>query len=172
MRNALTATAAALFGAMMAAPPASASDPLSAQDRLAVTETVTGVGLFSDLRDWDRVVSLLADELTTDYVGVFGGEPARAPGEQVVAGWRATLEGFDATQHLITNVAVDGSGDSAQTLSHVRATHWLGERHWTLGGVYTHQLVKVGPDWKVAYMKISRLYEEGDRAVLEAAAAR
>jgi hypothetical protein len=138
---------------------------LSAADQLAVTQTVTGVGLFADLRDWGVVGALLADEITTDYTSVFGGEVATASRADLLAQWRDTLGGFDATQHLITNVAVDGSGDEASTLSHVRATHWVGGRSWTVGGVYSHRLVRSPAGWQVTYMALRKAYEEGDRSV-------
>jgi hypothetical protein len=101
---------------------------LSADDRIAVTDTVTGIGLFADLRQWDRVGALLADEVTTDYVSVFGGEVASASRTELLDQWRATLGGLDATQHQITNVAVTPTGQGATALSHVRATHWSGGR--------------------------------------------
>jgi hypothetical protein len=139
---------------------------LSADDRIAVTDTVTGIGLFADLRQWDRVGALLADEVTTDYVSVFGGEVASASRTELLDQWRATLGGLDATQHQITNVAVTATGQGATALSHVRATHWSGGRFWTLGGVYTHHLLRTQSGWQVAFMGIARLYEEGDRSVL------
>jgi hypothetical protein len=148
------------------------SEQLSAIDRHIIAETVTGVGFYCDVRQWDRVVELLADEVCTDYTSLFGGEPTTAAADALVGQWRSTLAGFDATQHLITNVQVDGSGDEATAQSHVRATHWLDDRSWTVGGVYTHHLERSGTGWRVAYMRIDRLYEEGDRSVLQDAAAR
>lgn len=143
---------------------------LSADDRLDISEAVTGIGLFSDLHEWERVAALLADAVTTDYVSVFGGEPATVSRDELLGQWRSTLQGFDATQHLITNVAVTGSGDEAQTVSHVRATHWIDGQFWTVGGVYHHTLRRGGAGWQVNFMQIRRLYEEGDRAVLALAA--
>jgi hypothetical protein len=139
---------------------------LSADDRIAVTDTVTGVGLFADLRQWDRVGALLADEVTTDYVSVFGGEVVTASRAELLNQWRATLGGLDATQHQITNVTITPTGQGATAQSHVRATHWSGERFWTLGGVYTHHLLRTPAGWQVSFMGIARLYEEGDRSVL------
>ena len=144
-------------------PPAAAA-PLDAADQVAITQTVTGVGLYADLRDWDRVGGFLADEITTDYVSVFGGEPAAASRTQLLDQWRATLSRFDGTQHQITNVAVTANPDgTATTLSHVRASHWLDGRSWILGGVYTHHLERGSPGWQVTFMGIERLYEEGER---------
>ncbi|MGA5462076.1 nuclear transport factor 2 family protein [Mycobacterium sp. NPDC050041] len=157
------------FG-MTAVPGAAQTGSLTTEDRLAITDAVTGVGLFADLRQWERVGALLADEVTTDYVSVFGGEPATVTRAALLEQWRATLGGLDATQHQITNVVVSPEGAGAIALSHVRAAHWFDGRSWTLGGVYTHHLRHGPAGWQVTVMAIQRLYEEGDRGVLQAAA--
>jgi hypothetical protein len=158
--------------AMLSAAPNAGATPLQAHDQLTITQTVTGIGLYSDLREWDRVLTMLAGQVTTDYVSVFGGDVETASRTDLVGQWRAILQGFDATQHLITNVAVDGSGDEATTRSHVRATHRIDDRFWTLGGVYTHRLVRTADGWRVVFMGIQRLYEEGDRALVQEASQR
>jgi hypothetical protein len=146
---------------------------LSAIDVQSITQTVTGVGLYSDLRDWNQVAQLLADEVTFDYTSLFGGEVATNSRSDMVGQMRATLQGFDATQHLIGNVQVTVStAEEVTALSHVRATHWIGERFWIVGGVYSHRLVGAPGGWKVTYMRFQRLYEEGNRAALRDAAAR
>jgi len=170
----LRLSAAAVFSgaAMVSASPEAHAEPLSAADQVAITQAVTGVGLYTDVRDWQRVSSLMADHVTTDYTDIFGGQIVATSREDLVAQWRTTFEGFDATQHQITNVSVSGGGDEASTLSHVRAIHWVDARTWTVGGVYTHRLVRGSNGWQVAFMAIQRLYEEGDRGVFDAASRR
>lgn len=168
----MTAALVMSTSVVMAGPDMAQPSPLTAEDGLAVSETVTGVGLFADLRQWDRVGTLLADEVTTDYVSVFGGAPATVSRADLLEQWRATLGGLDATQHQITNVTVSPDGAGAIALSHVRAVHWFEGRSWTLGGVYTHRLLRGPAGWQVSAMAIQRLYEEGDRGILAAAAAR
>jgi SnoaL-like domain len=166
--------AAAVFSgaAMVSASPDAHAQPLSAADQVAVTQAVTGLGLYTDLRDWQRVSSLMADQVTTDYTDIFGGQIITTSREDLVGRWRTTFQGLDAGQHQITNVSVSGGGDEASTLSHVRAIHWVGQRSWTVGGVYTHRLVRGPNGWQVAFMAIQRLYEEGDRTVFDAASRR
>lgn len=158
--------------AVLCVAPQVQAEPLAPADHIAITETVTGVGLYSDLRDWDRVLTLLGDHVTSDYVSVFGGNVETTTRTELVEQWRSTLEGFDATQHQITNVTVNGSASTATTLSHVRATHRIGDQLWILGGVYTHQLVRGNAGWQVTSMRLQHLYEEGDRRLLEDASAR
>lgn len=149
--------------AMIVPTPRAGAAPLSADDAIAITQTVTGVGLFADLRDWPRVGALLGDDVVTDYTSVFGGDVTTVARDALLRQWRDALGRYDATQHLITNVSVTGGGDRAETLSHVRATHWLDGQSWTIGGVYTHRLVRASTGWQVRYMQLSRLYEEGVR---------
>lgn len=166
--------ASVLAGAFVlhAAAPAAAAAPLSTADRLAVADAVAGIGLHADRRHWARAQDLLDEHVTTDYVSLFGGEVATAPRAALVAQWQGVLPGFDATQHLISNVLVEGAGDEAQATSHVRATHWIGSRSWTVGGIYTHRLVRTPLGWRVRFMGLQRLYEEGDRALIQEARAK
>jgi SnoaL-like domain len=167
-------TAAAVFSgaAMVSASPDARAEALSAADQVAITQAVTGLGLYADVRDWQRVSLLMADQVTTDYTDVFGGQIVTTSREDLVEQWRTTFQGFDATQHQITNVSVSGGGDEASTLSHVRAIHWVDGRSWTIGGVYTHRLERGPNGWQIAFMAIQRLYEEGDRGVFDAASRR
>ncbi|MER9867618.1 nuclear transport factor 2 family protein [Mesorhizobium sp. M0136] len=67
---------------------------------------------------------------------------------------------------------VEGAGNDAMARSHVRAAHWIDGRFWTVGGSYLHRLVRTPEGWRVKAISIRRLYEEGNRAVLAAAADR
>ncbi|TIU87986.1 MAG: nuclear transport factor 2 family protein, partial [Mesorhizobium sp.] len=135
-------------------------------------EAVAGIGLYADLREWNRVRSYFAARVTTDYTSLFGGEVATSDRDALIAQWQGLLPGFDATQHLITNIVVEGAGNDAVARSHVRATHWFDTRFWTVGASYLHRLVRTPEGWRVSAIAIRRLCEEGDRAVLAAAADR
>jgi hypothetical protein len=146
---------------------------LSAVDVQVISQAVTGIGLYSDLRQWAQVAELLADEVTLDYSSLFGGKAAVSSRSATIDQMRATLQGFDATQHLISNVQVSAADeDQARTVSHVRATHCIGERFWVVGGVYNHHLARTPDGWHVTYQRFQRLYEEGDRGALREAATR
>lgn len=168
--------AAAVFAATLAtAPTLSASQSaaaLTAKDRIAIAEAVAGIGLYADLRQWNRVKSYFAARVTTDYTSLFGGEVATSDRDALVAQWQGLLPGFDATQHVITNIVVEGTDNDAIAHSHVRATHWIDTRFWTVGASYLHRLVRTPEGWRVSAISIRRLYEEGDRAVLAVAADR
>ncbi|RWE56485.1 nuclear transport factor 2 family protein [Mesorhizobium sp.] len=169
--------ASAVFAATLAATslPALSTQSTAAltiEDKTAIAEAVAGIGLYADLREWNRVRSYFAARVTTDYTSLFRGEVATSDRDALIAQWQGLLPGFDATQHLITNIVVEGAGNDAVARSHVRATHWFDTRFWTVGASYLHRLVRTPEGWRVSAIAIRRLYEEGDRAVLAAAADR
>ncbi|KAF1686804.1 serine aminopeptidase domain-containing protein [Pseudoxanthomonas taiwanensis] len=99
--------------------------------------------------------------------------PARGPGTGRTAGTVAgTAAGLRRHQPLVTNTHVEGAGAVATAPRHVRATHWIGTESWTVGGIYTHRLERGADGWRVTRMRLQRLYEEGDRGLVERAARR
>ncbi|MES0028046.1 MULTISPECIES: nuclear transport factor 2 family protein [unclassified Mesorhizobium] len=172
-RHVLVSVVSAAMISAVSTPASSASgDALTVDDRIAIAEAIAGIGLYADLREWDRVRSYFAARVTTDYTSLFGGEVTTSGRDALIAQWQGLLPGFDATQHLITNITVEGAGNDAVARSHVRAAHWIDGRFWTVGGSYLHRLVRTPEGWRVKAISIRRLYEEGDRAVLAAAAGR
>jgi hypothetical protein len=148
------------------------AERLTPADVIQIADAVAGIGLYSDLRDWARVETFFTPQVTADYSSVFGGEVAPVARSALVAQWKKVLPGFDATQHLITNIISVRMEAGAMARSHVRATHWIGDRFWTLGGSYRHDLVMTAEGWLVATMTIERRYEEGDRGLVDQASKR
>lgn len=63
---------------------------------------VTRMFFATDRRDWTAVRSAFADTVQLDYTSLNGGEPAAVPADDMVAGWKSLLSGFDATHHHVT----------------------------------------------------------------------
>ena len=146
--------------------------PLSAEDRLDIMDAVGGIMLQVDVKDWDKVRRYLMPEVSTDYTSIFGGDPVTCDSDVFVQGLRSRLPGFDATQHIVTQISVSGSGDHAMTISNLRAAHWIESDIWAFGGAYRHTLTRTAEGWRIASLAIEMHYEEGDRAVRDAAVER
>jgi hypothetical protein len=142
------------------------------RDRMVITDVVNSVGTFADLRQWSQLQQLFADEVRVDYTSLFGGEVQNISSQQLMSQWQSVLPGFDATQHLISNHQITIDGDKATVIAYVRATHKLGDRMWVVGGYYVDKLVKTDDGWKVTAIQYNALYEEGDRSLVEQAAAK
>ncbi len=142
------------------------------KNRLAITDVVNSVGTLADLRQWSQLQELFTEEVTIDYTSLFEGEVQNISSQQLMTQWQSLLPGFDATQHLITNHQITVNGDKATVLAYVRATHKLGDEMWVVGGYYVDELVRTDEGWKIKAIQYNALYEEGDRSLLEQAAAR
>lgn len=142
------------------------------RDRIAITDVVNSVGTLADLKQWLQLQQLFADEVTVDYTSLFGGKAQTIPSEQLMSQWQSVLPGFDATQHLITNHQITINGDTATVIAYVRATHRLGDGMWVVGGYYVDELVRTHNGWKLTAIQYNALYEEGDRSLIEQAAAK
>lgn len=145
-------------------------------DRAAIIDTVNAMAFFADARDWARVRACFDAKVFVDYTSLAGGEPAEQDADALIAAWRATLPGFDATQHIVTNHQVTLAGDRATCLSHFRAQHSIDEgtaaRVWELDGDYDHGLVRTADGWRIARLVMTWTFERGDRALGAEAAAR
>ena len=151
--------------------PAALSDE-QLRDRLTITDVVNSMGTLADLGQYEQLQQLFTDEVTVDYTSLFPGEVQNISSEQLMTQWQSTLPGFDATQHLITNHQISIDGDEAQAIAYVRATHKLGDEMWVVGGYYVNELVRTDEGWKLEAIQYNALYEEGDRSLIEQAAAK
>jgi hypothetical protein len=138
---------------------------------------VVGLLFAVDERDWDAVRSSLAASVATDYTSLWGGAPESVEAEELIRRWRGLLPGFDATQHLIGPVlARQADQRRATCVTNVRAYHHLladgGGATWMVAGRYVFALRREEDGWKVEAVTLHLAYEEGDRALAEAAGAR
>lgn len=141
-------------------------------DRLQITEVVNGVAVFADLRQWEQLRALYADEVSVDYTSFVGGEPGDVQADQLVNGWQTSLSRYSATQHLIANHHMALSGDTAQAIAAVQATHWLPqpgdvEPSWTVHGYYTYALARTRQTWVIHRHQFTATMVYGNRRLLE-----
>ncbi len=139
------------------------------EDEYAIRALIDRYGAGVDERDWQRWSNIFTDPLDTDFSGI---DPAFAPATLAradhVAGTRAVLEQFDATQHMITNVQVHfgADGDSAQVRAVMRAEHWLdglrGAPRYTMFGVYENGVTRSGDGWRISALALRVIREEGN----------
>lgn len=137
----------------------------SLADQARIIEVVSGFGLAIDLHDWEKFQSLFADVVEFDYSSIQGPAGNFKP-EEIVNDARRDLEGFQATQHVITNHQVKLSGNSATCQAHVRAMHFLpnkqGDASFEMGGYYTIGLIRNAPDWKIKQWRFAVLWSRGN----------
>lgn len=145
-------------------------------DRARITDHVLGYATGIDRHDWGLYRSIFTDQLTVDFSSWSGEPAATMSADDWVAGVRATLEPFDATQHVLTNFVIDIDGSEASCTCYMAAHHHLvtgelREMH-SIGGYYVHQLRRNGDGWLIHHTQLNVTWEMGDRALFQQAAVR
>ena len=152
------------FGGFLMATTVAAAEPTL---HVEIVKTITSIAAGADRHDWGRVRSAMADEITTDYTSLFGGEPVTQPADALVKSWAGFLPGFDSTHHMVTNHTVTSAAAGTATAeADFTATHRIGDALWVLGGRYSYRLSKSDSGWIVTSLSMHALWETGDRAAL------
>ncbi|MBA3823248.1 MAG: nuclear transport factor 2 family protein [Ktedonobacterales bacterium] len=135
-------------------------------DRAQITELVNNVATCADLHDWLGVQQCFAETITVDYTSLSGGTPQHTTPQALVAGWQSTLNGFAATQHLITNHRITVEGDTATCLACVQATHYLPnppeDAFWIVGGYYQYEIARTPQGWRITNTTLTATWQRGN----------
>jgi hypothetical protein len=139
---------------------------MGTEERAAIGGVVEGIARDVDQRRWEDLWSRFADEVRLDY----GAPETLTPGE-IVSRWRPLLSAFDATEHVVHEVAVQRDGDRARAASRFTALHRLGPDRWVLEGRWEHELARTSLGWRASAMRMIPEKSTGEE-VLERAKAR
>ena len=145
---------------------------LSPPDRAAIDDLLAQYAFAIDMRVWDDLRSVFADDAEIDYSG---GQQRHAGIENIVEFFRATAGRVAATQHLLHTSRVWPTGpDAAAGLTHVTAHHIAaGEPRpappsatFTVTGTYTDRFVRTPAGWRIIARRLDLLTRAGDPALL------
>jgi hypothetical protein len=118
------------------------------QDRIAITDTLAGLGRWLDDKRWDDADKLLtADVRATTPGGTAEGR------EAVVAQARRNHD--EVTQHLFTNVVVDLEGDRAR--AGAESLIAIGERR--VGSRYALGFVRTSDGWRIEALSVTPVWD-------------
>lgn len=182
--HALTAARRGATARRRPAPPDSARPHLQRGPNMdtSVTDTTDAATracdrLFAsiDARDWDSFEQCLASTVTTDFTGLWGGEPERATARDLRAAWATLFSGFRATQHQVGGYVVIRSDDDRLVLGATfRAAHFgedpFGSPSWTLYGTYRIDLLHQDGALRICGLHQSPTAGEGNRNIVRLAA--
>lgn len=152
---------------------------MSADDKLAVSETIYRYAVGIDTRDFALYRSIFADDVAIDFTSYSGGQATTMTRDQWLGGVVPLFSGLAATQHSMTNPLVCVDGDKATCRMYMQAHHVYdptGPASWfTIGGYYDDTLIRSaqGPaGWLITGVKLTVLWRAGDPAIMVAARGR
>jgi hypothetical protein len=146
---------------------------MHADDRLAIHDVMHRYALAIDTKNWTLLETVFADRVTADFRS-FGSKQIF---EGSAAGWietiRSTIQGMDATQHMMGNHLYEINGDRARGTTYIRALHvckndWGGDTY-TVGGHYTVEMGRASAGWRIDKYTLLVTWHNGDRHVLRTA---
>ena len=143
------------------------SDLKQLLDRAAITDIVNCYATGLDRRNWALLRSIFTDEIDMEFSSV-GMKPGTYAADRWVRNAEVLFAGFGPTQHTFTNHAVKVDGDRANTQVYMQAEHFIvddapEQNRWTIGGYYTHDLVRLAAGWRIKGMALHMTWQTGNR---------
>jgi 3-phenylpropionate/cinnamic acid dioxygenase small subunit len=136
-------------------------------DRAAILDTVIAYATALDSKDWATLGALFTDDASWEYTG--SGERLSGP-PAIVTRISASLERYDATQHLNGNHVTAVQGDEAVHTCYFQAQHVRlgvpGGEKFLGAGSYNDRLRRTTDGWRFTHRKITSVWSEGNPAVI------
>ena len=115
-------------------------------DRIAVEDLLTRYATAVDRRDWEQYRSIFTADAEIDYTSAGG---IAGTVDEIVEFLSTSLEMFEMTQHLVSNIDLEVNGDSATvTAMFNNPMRLTGGDTWFTGGWYHHDLVRTPDGWR------------------------
>ncbi len=125
--------------------------------RTKIIDTIIGFANAIDDKDWEKLRSLLANEIDIDYFEFRGQPPRQITAEEYIQQRVSGLTGLK-TLHISTNHEVTITGNYAKCKSAYRIyrldpTRESGENRLDTAGNYIHQLTQIDGYWRITAIK-------------------
>ena len=115
-------------------------------DRIAAEDLLTRYATAVDRRDWEQYRSIFTADAEIDYTSAGG---IAGTVDEVVEFLSTSLELFEMTQHLVSNIDLEVNGDAATVTAMFNNPMRLpGGDTWFTGGWYHHDLVRTPDGWR------------------------
>lgn len=115
--------------------------------RNTLADAVVAYAMALDAGDWQAFRALFEDEINIDYSSL--GSLRATVAAQTWMDRCKVLDGFDATQHKISNIVVAHGGDAARVTSYVDAAHFIGDLAGFVCGTYVPEFRHHSEGWKI-----------------------
>ncbi len=149
---------------------------MSVEHRLAVHDVMHRYAIAIDTKDWELLKKVFSDTITADFRSFGNKTVFEGPAADWIEIVRSTIQGMDATQHVMSNHLYGIDGTRAHGTSYIQAIHickndWGGDTY-TVGGHYTVEMSQRDEGWRIDKYALNVTWHDGDRHVLRAAARR
>jgi SnoaL-like domain len=134
-------------------------------DKQEINDLVVRYSTALDTRDW----KLLETCFIADPVFDADGFPPINDFQSIRDSASHALAGLDASQHYVTNIAIELDGDKASVVSYLQAQHVrssaVGGPNLIVAGIYTDDVVRTPDGWRFSHRRLKVTWTEGNPAV-------
>lgn len=133
---------------------------------IEISQTLYRGFRYTDEKNWDARVTYFTDELTIDFGGV---KPSQTIAASALIDWARLAYALVETQHMSFNLDVQLDGDRATSFSYGHARHQRIDSgdFWHIYARYEHEYVRTEDGWKIARIKMTPVFQEGNPRLLE-----
>ncbi len=135
-------------------------------DRSEIAEVIYRYSTGVDGKDWELFRTCFTDPVNADFTSIGAPAPRTFPLDTWVRVVQKTVSPFKVTQHYNSNVTIQVDGDHASAIVYLKARHLRaddpeGKKFWDVGGYYTDRLVRTPLGWRIASVKFTQTWSEG-----------
>ena len=146
-------------------------------DKRALDEMVHACMHAMDTHDWPQYRARITDDAEFDFtdhgVATDSASAVMRGADVYLPILASVIEGFDATQHTVTNLLHEVNGNAAHTRCYVCAEHFLnndrGGRRVTCGARYLIDSVRGADGWRIQRLKFLTFWFDGNTALYQLA---
>jgi ketosteroid isomerase-like protein len=137
-------------------------EPQNFADHLEIQQVINLYASAIDKHQWSALDGVFTDDAVANFIGIGVFE-----GRQAIADLIASvLTQCSATQHLLGNINIVVSGDTATATCYLSALHvGLGDyaaETLTVWGEYSDELVRTANGWRIAHRTLTSQHATGD----------
>ncbi len=134
-------------------------------DKQEISELVIRYSTALDTRNWNLLKRCFVDNPRFDADGY----PPITDFETIRGSASTALAGLDASQHYVTNIAVDLDGDKASVVSYLQAQHVRAsagdDPNFLVAGIYRDEVVRTPDGWRFSHRRLKVLWTQGNPQV-------
>lgn len=135
---------------------------LKIMEKEKIIQTVSSIFSNTDERNWQKVQSVMAENVLLDFTSMAGGKPSTLTPQQITDAWAAVLPGFDKTHHELSNFQVTIKDNIANVHYTGKADHFIGKEVWTVEATYDTEVEKENDKWLVTKHKLNLIKQSGN----------
>jgi len=143
--------------------------------RTAMADVLIQFARAIDSRDWDVYQSQFATAIEVDYRSLLGGDVLAISAADWAMQARRAFEGFETTQHFISNQVCQVDDGRGTCEAYVCAEHFARTgselEFWTMGGNYRAEFEQTDEGWKIDKLRLEVLWSRGNPNIFEIASA-